>query len=1115
MTESRSSIQSTSHFFLPKLKDGDGGQEGIEIKSGSVGDWDAQSEIAFQHVASSLEVPAAGRDVKSVSSIPDMWARPLSMEMALHNRRYPIRTQMIEQWQGMLAAIALAEVRGFDLKAELLVLPDFVDQDRFARSLFELLPSPKNALYILNNGQNPWQELYIFLWNNRPVGMSTPSTLICPSEEGDWSGLPWWSGGRLRSPIAPYDHLNTDEKVQLRSWLEILRQELNSQQLNSPAVNQAATNEVAALLREFQAQLGNVPSQTLKPSTNSRFFGVELRPLRSLSTPIQAIPQPSSVQLVASASKQTTTDLLIIPEPHQIMREWDSSAQSIWIHGSTNLATLKPDDVPNSGLVPRWNVQCLREADLFAPELAFVAQAKAFPGGLMPKGIEAFNDIYEGKPITPLLPINRMLLDFLTPEDLVEMMQVKRIDTTMGPQVQFVLDLPLSGPKPDERPKIYRITKTYPLQKENLLPEVPILEVWPNFCSPTWKEYYTFYYDPDLETFQVNFPKTTESYVFKGIGSIHLPTASMSDASSNCQLTQLSEFPTYIDCRGKGQLSLGLIVLKTPPGVGIMTGTEWKIGVDFGTSFTNVYQERNGTVSQLKLNPLHYQVTDSNIELRQNALQEYFIFNNMELPLSTLLTTRGGKGEELAVLDGRVYIPRDSNTFKPDVDDWIRTNLKWSTDSLSYNRLFLKTLILQITAQAAANHASGIQWSISYPSAFSKGDRRTYAINWRNITQSVEEATGISQNCPDSGNATRYRTESLAVAQYFADYEMPGRKNKLDLVNSTCIDIGGGTSDISIWENNQLIHQCSIQLAGKDIFSQFVQLNPGFLERRFRIKTDEWSRLQGFQFFAKLDVFMRRETPGWLERRRDMVADDPEFQGLMQLMALGLSGMYYYVGSILKTLHDEGIYKTDEITPVFIGGNGGRLLHWLAEGGAFDRYSEVNELFSTMMSQASGFTDIEMKSELSPFPKDEVACGLVLADTHLKGMEKHQDDPLVAGESYSVNDKPFDWNTRMQVSGQIESWEVPDLRQIKNLMNAYHQVLKDKGIEGLLPFQGYEVSNDPDANGALWRETNRELKRTLLNMRGNVENIRIEPPFILGLKALLQVLGKQWADNWK
>ena len=190
MTES-SRIPQSSTFFLPKLREGGGTQEGIDVKPGKAGTWDRQSSKAFQDVASSLEVPSAGRDVKSVSSIPDMWARPLSMEMAIHNRRYPIRGQMIEQWQGMLAAIALAEVRGFPLKAMLVELEAEQEKgDAFARSLYELRPSTQNCLYELN-GRHPWQDVYVFLWNGRSIGMSSPSTLVCPSEEGNWSGLPW------------------------------------------------------------------------------------------------------------------------------------------------------------------------------------------------------------------------------------------------------------------------------------------------------------------------------------------------------------------------------------------------------------------------------------------------------------------------------------------------------------------------------------------------------------------------------------------------------------------------------------------------------------------------------------------------------------------------------------------------------------------------------------------------------------------------------------------------------------------------------------------------------------------------------------------------------------
>ena len=49
-------------------------------------------------------------------------------------------------------------------------------------------------------------------------------------------------------------------------------------------------------------------------------------------------------------------------------------------------------------------------------------------------------------------------------------------------------------------------------------------------------------------------------------------------------------------------------------------------------------------------------------------------------------------------------------------------------------------------------------------------------------------------------------------------------------MSTTCIDMGGGTSDISIWQNDKLLHQCSVQLAGRDLFSQFVEMNPKFLK---------------------------------------------------------------------------------------------------------------------------------------------------------------------------------------------------------------------------------------------------------------------------------------------
>jgi hypothetical protein len=1087
-------------FFLPQLRN----ETGIDIKETAAGQWNQQTASAFQNVASSLEVPPTGSEAKSVSSIPDMWARPLAMEMALHHRKSPLRRLMIEQWQGMLAAIALAEVRGFPLQVELLELAPLKENDSFARSLLELLPDPRHRLYQLN-GKHPWQDLYLFLWNGNSVGMSTPSTLVCPAEEGAWTGLPWWSDGQLHSPITPIDHLNGSEKQQLWLWLEGIRQEL----ARSPDL--PGVSAIAGLLREFQEGLDHPPTQSLALSDKALFFGVELNrgALRALNRPIKAIPRPSSVRLMTSASKTPQRELLIIPEGHRITQAWNQPEQNIWIHDTTNLAAFKPEQLH------RWNVNYLLEQDLFLPELFFITQSNALPGGMLPKGMESLSQIYEGKNITPLLPIHPVLLDYLTAEDLIALLEVQQVRGNQGPMLRFLLDLPLAGVM-EGPPLTYRISKDYTLKKAQAIAEVPVLEIWPNFRRAGWQDYHVFFYDQNLDTFQINVAKTEEAHLFKGVGSFHYPTYSFPDTESNCQLIQLPEFPSFIDCRGQDNSPQGIILLKQPPELNLQKNSAWKVGVDFGTSFTNVYVERHGVIEQLKLEPQHYQVTESSSEIRQTALYEYFIASTMDMHLSTVLTTRGGKGETFPILDGRIFIPRDSSTFKPNDDSWIRTNLKWSPDNLNYNRLFLKHLMLQISAQAASDNISEIQWAISYPSAFSRNDIRTYARNWQILTQGLQASTGMVYHCPEQDDLSHFRTEGLAIAQYFADFELPGVKPPLDLVNTTCIDIGGGTSDISIWEQNQLLHQCSVRLAGKDLFSQFIQMNPGFLERKFKVgQIDEWKKLQGFQFYVKLDVLMRRESEGWLKNARDRFETDPEFQGLEQLITIGVAGLYYYVGLLLQVLHQEGKYTTPEITPVYVGGNGSRLFNWLAEGGQFDRHSEANELFSAMLSLASGFKNIGVNTTLSPRPKDEVACGLVLNQSKLEGLNRKQADPVIAGENCQINAATLEWNCRLEVKDELEKFTIGPLVQLPKFLNSFHIALEQLNIEGIQPLEGYQVSSDLSQNEQLWRETTRQLQSSLLRMRGNADDLRMESTFILSLKALLQVLGDRWAEKWR
>ncbi|MBD2663527.1 hypothetical protein B6N60_03423 [Richelia sinica FACHB-800] len=1083
-----------SALLLPKLKND------CDVKSGNPGIWDTQAPKAFNDVASSLDYKAPGA-VTSVSSVPTVWARALSMEMALHNDAYPIREQMIIQWQGMLAALALAEVRNFPIKAQLLELGTKKSNHIFARSLYELLPDPVNTLYTFNNNKHPWEDLYVFTCKDQPVGMTSPSTLVVPSEQGKWDGIPWWDANTLQLK-SPHNCLNQTEKEQLVFWLDNLRREIRRYNGESKAIDR-----IFGLVNGFINSLGVTNTPNFQFSNNPAYFEVEINrgALTALNLPVKVEVKESNVRVIPSLVKPNVPPLLII-DPN-IATAWNEPPQNISVYEGKTLAAFLPEDIET------WNrsrqVVCLESKDLFLPELKFIDQEGILPGALLPEGTLSL--VFNNRNITPLIPLNPILLNYFTPEDLTKRIKLQLVNNGAGgSQVRVNLTLPLYGVKGGNVPQNFFLTKDYPLLEENIIYEVPVLEVWPDFRAKGWQEYYGFYYDAEYgeETFQVSFPTATSR-------NIH----TFKEGKGLYQVVRFEEFPSFIECKDTYTNTIGLIILPTPEQINL-TG-EWVVGVDFGTSFTNIYVNKNDkVVERLNLENLHKKVTDVSIDTRFPVLFEFFIpesFIPIEkpFPMSTVLTRRGQTNsrdeDSNPIFDGRLYIP-DRNRFSPQ-ETWIKTNLKWSTTNPTDNQLFLKHLALHITAMAAKNGVQKIQWALSFPSAFSSREQQNYAVNWQRLTEQLQAKTGIKNISPTRDNTTYFRTESLAIAQYFAEDE--GH----DLVSTTCIDMGGGTSDISIWQDDQLLHQCSVQLAGRDLFSQFIEMNPNFLQN-FDINANDWTRLRGPAFNAKLDVWMRLEATNWLEKRRDTFEENPDFQGLIRLMAIGVSGLYFYVGQILSVLHQERKYTVDEITPVYIGGNASRLLHWLAEGGRFDSYSEINLLLSRMMSVASGFDDTKQVTRLSQKPKDEVACGLVLQGRRLEGLDRREIDHVITGEYCKINDEEFGWQNRLDFRGRnINKYEIPELNQLKLFLNVFHASLDHLRIDSIQPIPEYEFEklypDDPDAefNQRLWRETERELRNSLNAIRGEVDNIREEPPFILGLKALLRVLGKRWAGK--
>ncbi|MEM9275358.1 MAG: hypothetical protein AAGA80_20690, partial [Cyanobacteria bacterium P01_F01_bin.143] len=1059
-----------SILLLPQLK------ADADVQSGDrPGEWNVQPSKAFVNVASSLSYESPGA-VKNISSVPTMWARPLTMEMILYDDQNSLREQVIPEWQGMLAAIALAEIRGFPITAQLLELSNLRYEEDFANCLYELLPDYKGRnLYELDN-KHPWEDIYLFLWDKKPIGMTSPTTIVVPAEKGNWQEVPWWDNNERRLK-SPHQSLNKNEQALLWCWLDNLNGTLNKHNGDRRAIN-----IMKGLLRDFQNSLGQIEDQKLVLSDDPVFFEVKINrgALEALNRPVKAPEKDSCVELVSSKPGNEQPPLLIYDPA--MANVWNEKPQNIWIHGGKTLASLKPEEF--STLKEQWTeVNLVTPDELFFPELKFIELENALPGALSPEVDQPI--VFQDQRVTPLIPLNPLLLEYLTPEDLLSKIKFQRVSSG----VRLIVDLPLSGVKDDQTSENYRIFRDYDLKVENSLgDQLPVLQIWPNFQKKDWHEYYTFYYDGELEeqTFKITYPQAIKSHGFKdGFGSF--------------LMYRSAEFPEYLTCTDFENNQIGLILFPSPKE--IIDNKHWHIGVDFGTSFTNIYVNANKqeVPQPLELKNLQSQVTDTDIVNRLNTLFEYFVPENFKLvrdrkalPLSSVLTIRGkdpkNSQQLFPILDGRIYIP-DNNRFEPQ-KDWIKTNLKWDEDIRSHSEVFLKNLALYISALAAEAGVTEIQWSLSYPSAFSRGDILNYSDVWSNVARELEESTGIKQNHPEvdlKKGTGDFRTESLAIAQYFADFE------DKDLVYTTCIDIGGGTSDISIWEKNSLVHQCSVQLAGRDIFSQFIKMNSTFAEEKFGLDPKEWKGLGAGAFSAKLDVWLRYRSEQWLDKNRASQRRDKEFQGLIRLMTIGIAGLYYYVGILLKVLHSEvaedeegnmvSLYKEGKITPVYIGGNASRFLQWLDERGKFDKNSEVNELFSRMLSKASTFKDTEEITNLSDNPKDEAACGLVLSSTKLKGLGRKVKDPIIAGETCCINGEEFTAEQRLTLGDSdedIKEFTIPNLVELPKFLYEFHQAIRDLELESITGLENYKLSPETDDNYKLWQETQRELNKTLL-----------------------------------
>jgi hypothetical protein len=1136
------------HLLLPKLVEGNG------IDPGTAGEWNIRSFDTYEKVAKGLSIEDNNGDLNRVTAIPNMWGRALCVESALYLDNSKLRSAILTQWEGMIAAIALSEIYGGGAKLTSVLL-DLTQEHtgkkkKFVSALTDLMPFSfeDRALYISSDitkkgGSNPWQKIFILFWDGKPVGATSPSTIVWPSEEGKWDGIPWWDS-KEKKFIPPSTKISDPLiKAQLALWLGKLHASFSDEN----------NSTIKGLIDSFRSKICDpLPSGSLKLSDHHRIFGEEINEfkiLHLLDKPIAILPRMSNVEVISN-DRNPSRKMLILD--HSLLEQWGlkKRPEEICVEDALNYSQLDKL-IANR---PKSKNFLVTPDDLLLPENNFyyVEQENVLENAWLPlssEGLSIENPLNntEEIAITPLLPFKAALLDYFSPEELVKMTTIEILPSG---RMSLTLKLKLSGNGNDGRD--YIIRREYVIKKENAKKEVPVLEVWPNFIdqSSAWKIYYLFYRvkaNDSTGTFDVKIPDCNTVKEF-------------TDPINKCKIATLEKFPEYLICMDGGQ-EVGVIF---PKASSIINSQEhnisWTVGVDFGTSFTNVAFNSNTSEppQQISLTSLLLSVTESKADIRSLALSEFFIAeDDMKFPLSTMITTRPNDVPitenykiELTnvILDGRIYVPSVQESFNPTYPH-IGTGLKWSADQ-KRQRIFLKHLILEILAHAVSRRVNNIQWALSYPTAFREQVEGAYQQTWNDLTTGDlgEDKTGIKQEQPSksrqNGKGTYFQTESLALAQYFSS--SPQDNKSFDRV--VCIDVGGGTSDISIWANSKLQYQCSVRFAGRNLFTQVLKKYPDLLSICFDLSrglldgcdSEQNYTLSDDNIDAKLEALMRVFSIEWMNKK--VHVNEQRYQEFLSILALGWCGLYYYIGLILKVLQDEKKIPSTEslVSSVYIGGNGSRLLHWLSEGPTFSTGSKINNLLSRMLACGAQINDVRgfrVKTELSKDPKGEVCYGLVF-DIKKSRLEESLeiDNSVIAGEFYrmegisSNESEDIDLAYKRLPKGSLEGLLSSDFKILPKFLYDFNQSLEDiqsqqkvlnkissigKLLEKSSNIVNYKSESAvADDNLGLWEAVSTKLYGYMDQSQAN-QIEEIGSPYILGLKSLIDVLAEEWARKWK
>jgi hypothetical protein len=1107
--------------------------------------------------ATPVERPEAAAE--ELISIPDAWAQVEVFRAALTDNGHPLHARAVAEWRGLIAIFALAVYHGRDVSTQPLQLAGI------NRGMIGILNrmSPAQKL----TGAHHWDQIGLIRLHGHAVGLLVPTTLVCPRRRPPAElvgAVPWIIADRIIDPLT-VPGVGRPQRLVLAEFCREAAQELRSHPEFEEQFERRGL--LAALVAAFDQFRDAAATGYDGPRDGARFDPRTLhlrlpgQPIYSLLSnatslgggshlPDRLLAVRPELQTGDAGSRHANTGLkgflLIDPNMPDAL---GLNAAEINVLGNANLQMVlnQPDvrrrlelDATAAGYL------CVTPNDLFTDYFyrANNAQIDAQP--------REFRDA--------LVPVTPAVMMMMSPDELRDAITFgKSWDDVI---VTLRLRLSLTG----GYERYYTIQKTYGTNEIISAAPPTTLGFWPDFQHPDWRWHFAYYGGTQRSQFA---PRTFVSaggmaaFINAGGGD---PGARVGRArqlikepillADRLPLAQTvlqvelykSEFSPealYCDHALEDQRSSGFVesgarkpvgILLLPPRGRVDRNTQHcKIGIDFGTVNTTVYwkRETSPTPEPLQFRDRQLLPFAAENELARGAYVSFLPLAPppIPVPFMTVLRDRNateGGGSSVPLWASYIFYVTDVERAIAELEEEIgaplRFDLKWEQGGEDRRpvQAFLAQAALQSLAEAAAVGISphNVEWRFSYPEAYSRPELGHFetaartAVRWV-MNPHFGAAPPEGDDRPAEGDVS-IASESLSAALYFISKKRTEAPPTGHLVT---IDMGGLTSDVSIWARGRLIWRNSLKLAGRDIAIRYLNDDRNFQVVRDICASDPHlarliDRLTPLQAEGKrrnaIEILMnsRSFARAFDDNFHLIAGDSTRGQGLNAAAELALLGILYYVGKTIRYCTDhpvDGQHLGDAHFSVCLGGRTSMLYRALFKGGKRQEY--LDSSLGVFKDAAPGLVR-SANTVYTDDPKHEVAYGLVIDASGERDLVTtgHRVEQVILGEQVQMGGALLPADAVARGLDPNAEWEAAGIGEISAFLAS---VNRHSGMLIQLA-EGSERRITNAINNRL-KQARSDLQKLVVagetddDPRSN-ESTVVEPPFIVAVRELVAMV---------